>query len=476
MSRFWKWAGLGVAALALIGAGVGYFTPYGPFAIHGPSVGAGVAAEITCAGVFVSRRKLDEVVKDDVLRLSPLTKWNRYRIDQNSVSVTALGLVTRTSVYRPRVGCTLLVDSDRATLARQVEGLSAPPSVSDTQPWPAGNMVDLTSVPTGVDRAALDRAVTDSFKDSTPNRDIDTRAIVVVYDGRIVAERYAPGFNKDTRLLGWSMSKSVTAALVGTLIASGNLALDAPPPIPEWKDKTDPRSKITLRQLLNMSSGLAFNEPYDPGSDSTKMLFESPDMGAYAAAKQLEHPPGTFWSYSSGTANILSRLVFQQTRGTLATYEAYAHKVLFDPAGMTSATMEPDESGSFVGSSYFYATARDWARFGLLFLNRGTSNGHTVLPESFVDFVRAPAPADLRKEYGGHFWLNGFTEPGSDKREFPHLPGDMYAAEGHNDEFVAIFPSRNAVIVRLGWTVGSASFDRDKHFAAILKALPATAH
>ena len=205
------------------------------------------------------------------------------------------------------------------------------------------------------------------------------------------------------------------------------------------------------------------------------MLFESHDMGAYAAAKPLEHAPGTFWSYSSGTANILSRLVFQETGGTLATYEAYARKVLFDPLGMSSATMEPDESGSFVGSSYFYATARDWARFGLLFLDRGTINGHRVLPESFIDFVRAPAPADPRKEYGGHFWLNGLVKPGSKEREFPHLPTDMYAAEGHNDEFVAIFPSRNTVIVRLGWTVGSASFDRDKHFAAILRALPVPA-
>jgi CubicO group peptidase (beta-lactamase class C family) len=205
------------------------------------------------------------------------------------------------------------------------------------------------------------------------------------------------------------------------------------------------------------------------------MLFERNDMGAYAAAKPLNHRPGTFWSYSSGTANILSRLVFEQTGATLASDQAYARRVLFDPAGMSSVIMEPDESGSFVGSSYFYATARDWARFGLLFLNRGMINGTRVLPASFVDFVRSPAPADPRKGYGGHFWLNGLVEPGSRNRQLPHLPADEYAAEGHNDEFVAIFPSRNTVIVRLGWTVGGASFDRDRHFAAILNALPAAA-
>ena len=170
-----------------------------------------------------------------------------------------------------------------------------------------------------------------------------------------------------------------------------------------------------------MSSGLAFSEPYDPGSDSTQMLFESHDMGAYAADKPLEHGPGTFWSYSSGTANILSRLVFQQAGATLAAYDAYARRVLFDPAGMSSAIMEPDESGSFVGSSYLYATARDWARFGLLFLNRGVINQQRVLPASFVDFVRSPAPADPRKGYGGHFWLNGLAEPGSKNRQLPHL-------------------------------------------------------
>ncbi len=457
----------------MIGLGAGYFTPFGPLAIHGPTVSAAISAQLACAGVFVSNRPLDEVVRRDVIRLSPLTKWNTYKLDRESrsVSVTAMGLVTRTSIYRPNVGCTLRVDSDASMLQQQAAAIPAPSLARREQPWPLGDTVDLDAIPSGVDRAALDRAVSDSFRDETPDREIDTRAIVVVYNGRIVAEHYAHGFDKNSRLLGWSMSKSITAALVGTLIASGRLALDVPPPVPEWKDQSDPRSKITLRQLLNMSSGLAFGEPYDPGSDSTQMLFESHDMGAYAADKPLEHGPGTFWSYSSGTANILSRLVFQQAGATLAAYDAYARRALFDPAGMSSAIMEPDESGSFVGSSYLYATARDWARFGLLFLNRGVINQQRVLPASFVDFVRSPAPADPRKAYGGHFWMNGLAEPGSKNRQLPHLPTDEYAAEGHNDEFVAIFPSRDTVIVRLGWTVGSASFDRDRHFAAILNAL-----
>lgn len=466
----WVLGTVGVAVLAL--AGFLYLTPYGGFVVHGLPVGAGVAAELACSGVFVSDRPLDDVVQHDVARLSPLTAMNRYTLDKanKSVSVTALGLVTRKAVYRPGIGCTLLVDSDAKQLRAQAEGIPVPAMTPRPASWPQGDTVDLTTLPAGVNRAALDRAVADAVSDDTPDKAIDTRAIIVVYDGKIVAERYAPGFNKNTRFLGWSASKSVTASLVGTLVAAGKLTLDAPPPVPEWKDAGDPRAKITLRQLLNMSSGLEFYEPYDPGSDSTKMLFERHDMAAYAASKPLAHPPGTVWSYSSGTANILSHLVFQAAGGTLKGYEAYARAHLFDPAGMTSAVFQPDETGNFVGSSYLYATARDWARFGLLYLDGGVINGQRLLPQSFVDFVRAPAPADPIKGYGGQFWLNGVLKDGT--RQFPHLPADMYSAEGHNGEFVSIFPSRNAVVVRLGWTSGNARFDRDKHFAAILAALP----
>jgi hypothetical protein len=463
---------LGGILLAILA--FGYFTPYGGFAINGPTVGAGIAAELGCAGVFVSNRELDDVVKHDILRLSPLTKWNSYKLDgtNKTVTVTALGLRTRTAVYRPGIGCTLLVDDTAQTLNAQAKDIPVPVIAERPDPWPKGDTVDLTSSPAGLDRAALDKAVDDSFSDETPKKEIDTRAIVVVYDGRIVAERYAPGFDKTTRLLGWSESKSMTATLIGTLIADGKLSLDAPAPVAEWKSAGDKRGAITLRNMLNMSTGLAFNEPYDPGSDSTQMLFQEHDMAAYAASKPLAHPPGTVWAYSSGTTNMLSRIVFQKSGGTLASYEAYAQARVFGPAGMTSAMFEPDESGNFVGSSYLYMTARDWARLGLLYLNRGTINDDRIVPESFADFVCTPAPAATLKWYGGQFWLNGFDDKNPKMRNFPHLPTDMCSAQGFNDEFTAIFPSRKAVIVRLGWTVGDAEFNRDKHFSAILAALP----
>lgn len=475
MASILKWAGIGLAAVVVLAAGFGvwvaYFSPYAAFARNALPVGAGVAAQLACAGVYVSGRKLDDVVRQDILRLSSLTDNNRYTIDdkEKSVSVSVLGLSKRTSVYRPGIGCTLLVASDAAKLRKQAEGIPVPATAPRPDPWPKGDAVDLTHLPAGIDAGALERAVADAFLDETPDRAIDTRAIVVVYGGRIVAERYAQGFNRNSRFLGWSMSKSVTAALIGTLVDAGKLDLYAPPPVPEWKWPGDPRGQITLVELLEMSSGLEFREPYDPGSDSTAMLFESSDMGAYAAAKPLAHPVGSVWSYSSGTANILSRIALRKSGGTLKSIEAYARAHLWGPAGITSAMFEPDETGSFVGSSYLYMSARDWARFGLLFLDRGTINGQRLLSEKFVDFVARPAPADPRRGYGGQFWLNGVDKG---RREFAHLPRDFFAAEGHNDEFVTIFPSRGAVIVRLGWTVGQAEFDRDRHFAAILAALP----
>jgi CubicO group peptidase (beta-lactamase class C family) len=462
LSRISLWLG----AVALVVLSVGYLTPLGPYAVSALPVDAGMAAQLTCAGVFVSGRSLDDVVAHDILRLSPLTKWNKYELDRNArtVTVTVFGLESRTSYYRPDIGCTLLVDSDIKTLDRQAQGIPVPPAAPRLDAWPKGDTVEIAPNP------ALERAVADSFSDDNAAHDIDTRAIVVVHDGRIVAERYAPGFDKDTRLLGWSMSKSVTASLIGTLIASGALKLDAPAPVQEWTVAGDKRHAITLRNLLTMSSGLAFKEAYDPGTDATTMLFLGHDMAGYAATRPLAHKPGTVWAYSSGTANILSRIAFQKSGGTLAAYEAYARAHVFGPAGMTSAVFEPDETGNFVGSSYLYASARDWARFGLMILNRGTIDGVRVLPQSFTDFVCTPAPADPSKGYGAQFWLNGLDKPGL--RGFPHLPADYCAAEGFNDEFVAIFPSRKAVIVRLGWTVNDHSFSLDKHFAAILAALP----
>ena len=194
-------------------------------------------------------------------------------------------------------------------------------------------------------------------------------------------------------MLGWSMTKSVTNALIGILVKQGKLSLDQLAPVPEWSDPADPRHAITLDQLMRMSSGLEFSEDYaDLTTGVTQMLYNTDDMGAYAAAAPLEAEPDGVWNYSSGTANIVSRIVRDTVGGSDEEYLTFPRRALFDPIGMTSAVMEPDASDTFVGSSYMYATARDWARFGLLFLQDGMWEGERILPEGWVDYSITPTP------------------------------------------------------------------------------------
>lgn len=435
---------------------------------HVAAMATGAAAQVACGGVFVSGFAPAQAEQDVTRLAAPITVGIEYKIDRGAQTLTASKSgVARTALYRPGLGCTLLVDTDVQTLRKQAVGVASPKAKSRSALWPAGDRVE-PRPPAKVDAAALARALDDALRDETPASEIDTRALVVVQGGRIVGERYAKGYSQDTRFLGWSSSKSVTAALIGTLVTDRKLTLDAAASVPAWHGADDPRRVITLRHLLTMSSGSDFREgEYLPGDDSTVMLFERGDMAGYAAAKRAAHAPDSVFSYSSGTTNILARIVFDATGGSLQASEEYARRRLFEPAGMTSAVFERDASGVVVGSSYFYATARDWARFGLLHLNRGEINGQRILSPEWVDFVRAPSKAD--DQYGGQFWRNDLKEDGS--RRYPGVPEDAYFALGHNTQIVAIIPSRDTVIVRLGWTTGKGRFDMNRHFGAILAAL-----
>ncbi|MBL8265833.1 MAG: serine hydrolase [Steroidobacter sp.] len=430
----------------------------------------GAAAKVACSAVFVSGFSLSRAAVDVEQLLRPLAHEFVYEIERRErrLSASASGVV-RTALYRPGLGCTLLMETDEPMLRQQAIGVPLPKAVPSQLPWPAGERVDARQLSPGIDRAALNAAMDAALRDETPAGEIDTRALVVVHRGRIVAERYAAGYSKDTRFLGWSASKSVIAALIGTLVTDGKLTLDAEAPVASWHGADDPRRAIKLRHLLTMSSGLAFQEGYyAPGDDSTAMLFERGDMAAYAQSKLLAHELDRVFSYSSGTTNILARIYLDATGGSVLASEEHARRRLFEPAGMSSAVFERDASGAVVGSSYFFATARDWARFGLLHLNRGEINGQRVLAPEWVDFIRAPSSADDR--YGGQFWLNDFKD-GATERRFPGVPADTYFALGHNSQIVAIIPSRQVVIVRLGWTRGAGRFDLNRHFAAMLDAL-----
>lgn len=416
----------------------------------------GVGAKLACSGVFVSGRSLDAASGDPATLLGPLGQGVEYEVSAESGSVSARrGGVVRTAFHRPGLGCTL--SSDGTPPRPQADPRAAG---ERDLPWTVAAPGDET------DATALQAAL-DAVFPADPG--VDTRAFLVIHNGRIVAERYAPGFDADTRLLGWSMGKSVTATLIGLLIEDGRLNLADVVTMPGWA-ADDPRQAITLEHLLHMSSGLAFTEDYSGADDATLMLFTRPDMAAYAASKPLEHSPGEVFFYSSGTTLILSRLLVE-TLGSPEAVQAFARERLFVPAGMTGAVMEQDEAGTPVGSSYVYGTARDWARFGQLYLDEGQVAGRRVLPAAWTAYVRRPAPAAAQQNYGAQFWLNGYRDAERTTRVFADLPTDAFYASGANSQSVLVIPSLDVVVVRLGWTTGQARFRLNAVVPPVLRAL-----
>jgi len=233
------------------------------------------------------------------------------------------------------------------------------------------------------------------------------------------------------------------------LVKQGKLRVDQPAPVPEWADVNDKRHGITLQQLLQQTSGLDFEENYTKYSDATRMLFNKADMAAYTASRPLKDTPGSKFYYSSGNSNILSRVI-RQTVGNKS-YHSFLYDSVLYKVGMYSAVIEPDASGTMVGSSYIFATAQDWARFGLLYYNNGTVNGQQLFTDDWVKQTVAPSPADKLGHYGYQFWLNGFDSDLPSQRKFTAAPADMYYADGYAGQYVFVIPSKKLVIVRLGF-------------------------
>jgi CubicO group peptidase (beta-lactamase class C family) len=266
------------------------------------------------------------------------------------------------------------------------------------------------------------------------------------------------------------MSKSVTNALVGVLVKQGRLDLKAPAPVPEWQTPGDPRGMITLDQLLRMSSGLEFSEVYLPLFDATRMLYESRDFAAYAAEKPLSARPDARFSYSSGTANIISRIVRGAIEKDHRNYYDFMRRELFDKIGMSSAVVEADPSGTFVGSSYALATPRDWARFGLLYLWDGVWRGERILPEGWVAYTTTPTPKAPKGQYGALFWLNAGSRSNPSDRRWPSVPQDAYSAEGFMEQRLIIIPSHELVLVRFGASVDRKAWNTETFIADVLAA------
>lgn len=420
-------------------------------------IGCGAKAELLCSGIFVSGRDEASVLSEDVA-FHPLFKLFKPKIDYNEKSVTVslwgLGLFKKKAIYHDQLGAILIQNVPEETIrGRKVNIPSPEPANPETVPWPMGDLLSADPLPMNVDQTKVAAALDKIFAEPDPKHLKRTRAAVVVYDGRILAERYADGITKDTRLISWSVAKSITNALAGILAGQGKLNIKDPAPVPEWRSPDDPRHAITTDMLLRMSGGQEWYEAYaeHPVSDVNLMLFTKPDMAAFAAAKPLAVPPDTKWEYSTGTTMIINRIIRQAIEKE-EEYWAFPRRELFNKIGMRSAVWGTDATGSFIGSSYLYATARDYARFGLLFLNDGVWQGERILPEGWVAYTTTPAPAAPKGQYGAHFWLNRGKTSDPASRKYPQLPPDSFFAMGYQGQTIAIIPSHKLVIVRLGMT------------------------
>jgi CubicO group peptidase (beta-lactamase class C family) len=412
--------------------------------------------------VFLAARNPEEVLSLDVQAPGiALLKFMRVSVDRGRGVVRAgfLGFIgDGLAQWQPGKGCSVVPDGKL-----DLNPLSAPPSAPALAPGaaaalsPAASWPEGTAVHTdlGVDRVLENDAL------AGPG----VRAIVVVDHGRIVAERYASGFDAATPLLGWSMTKTVMAGVIGMLVEDGKLKLDQ---AGFWPG-TDGRERIRLSDLLAMSSGLQWNEAYGAVSDVTGMLYLQPDMAAFARAQPLAHPAGEAWSYSSGTAVILSRIAQDSAGEDLA---EFIKARLFTPIGISSATIEQDEHGTLVGSSYMYATARDWARYAQFLLQDGVWQGHALLPTGYVAMMATPVAAS-RGQYGrGQTWLWGSeaATPGVNPDAAFGIPADTFWMSGHDGQAIAIIKSRQLVIVRLGLTPYSAGYSPQPLVKAVLEA------
>jgi CubicO group peptidase (beta-lactamase class C family) len=308
-----------------------------------------------------------------------------------------------------------------------------------TEAWPDGD------IPPGVDRPALDDHVEYAFSPASLEAMGETHALVVIKGGRLILERYDGGHGPADTYPSWSKAKSITHALAGILVGDGKLDAAAPADVPEWAAADDPRRAITLDLLLRMSSGLAFVEDYEPEhpSDVIAMLFGegAGDVAHYAAAKPLAYAPGSFWDYASGTTNIVSRCLSRALDAAGPDFETFMRKRLFEPIGMESPVPKFDAAGTFIGSSYCFCTARDFARFGLLYLRGGVWDGRPILPAAWVDYGRTPTwqqPNDWGP-YGAHWWLD-LAGPGS------------FSANGYEGQYTVVVPDLDMVVVRHGAT------------------------
>jgi len=403
-------------------------------------------AEVVCAKTFVSGLDPQTAFAETMERpgLRRLRAVMRYRVERDThmVETSLLGLHVSRASFHDGLGCVSLSGqkppyvphSDVAAL-RAAGPASALAEFVETSPVePADPAL----------KAALDHA----FEEPATPPFRRTKAVVIVKDGRLIGERYAADIGVTTPLMGFSMTKTVTNALLGILTRQGKLNPSMPAPVAEWRESGDNRHEITIEQLMRMTSGLALDET-NSGFDSTSQMAIHRDMASFVVHAPLIAPPGQRWAYSSGSTQILARII-RDTAGGAEQTIAFAWHELFNPLGMRSATLQFDGSGTLQGYGYMLASARDWARLGLLYLGDGVVGDRRVLPEGWVTMS---ATATLDTDYGAGLWTNRSRHVHALGRARAGIPPDAFFASGLLGQRLVILPSQQMVIVRLGDTV-----------------------
>lgn len=398
---------------------------------------SGFSAKSVASAHFIDHRPLDLIEKsDNDIKLITLAN-NTIIEDENYATSSVFGLQKRKAIYREGLG-SLLIDDDFDVSKPYLVPHRIQPKINF--PYPLGTNEPKDSVFSNINYTQLKKAVDSAFdkENAFAKR---TRSVLILHKNHLIIEKYADGFDKNSKILGWSMTKSLTATYFGILQHQGKLNINNPAPISEWKN--DERSKITMHNLIQMNSGLAWEERYDKICDATKMLFNSRDMGKVQLEKPLAGKPNQTWNYSSGTSNLLSKILRQQFK-THQEYLDFWYTSLIDKIGMYSMIVETDMTGNYVGSSYAWATTRDWGKLGLLYLNNGNWLGEQIFDKSWSKYVSTPTPTSEGR-YGGHFWLNS-------SGKYPDAPRDLYYASGFQGQKIFIIPSKDLVIVRMGLT------------------------
>ena len=471
MRRTWLWRTcLATALVSVVGCGA-------PAIDESVDLRAAFVAKNVCSGVFVGGRdEADFLTRDltyvDLEDLAVGVNRTTQRVTVTVAEVEDAAGVVRTAVFHLGHGCTLLPRGQDDVLFDPVPVRSALPGAI-LQDWPMGDRLPEAPPPAAIDTTALDAAVASAFEEELNGPPIDTRALVVAHRGRLIAERYAPGFDQDSVMISWSMGKSITAALLGVLVGDGQFDLDDPAPILAWRQPGDPRGAITVRHLLQMSSGLTFSRlaQDDPQffthrNEHHHVYTEGIDAFAHAVRPVLEHPPGTVGRYRNSDPLALGKIIRETVEARGDDYFTFPQRALFDRIGMRDMVLERDPYGNLILTGYDHGTARDWARFGLLHLQDGVWKGERILPEGWVDAVSSAAPAWADGNYGGLFWLN---RGGA----LPHVPADAFWAAGARGQRTFVIPSADLVVVRMGYTIGDAPLDEnlDRVLSGILRAI-----